>query len=650
MKKLLSLNNLLNYLALATFVITILFFCPSGTVLQEQLRFYIFGILTGICLILFTIKTLKENNSIKYPKGLFILFVVIAAISIISSFLGLNQTKSIFGMQEVPFNSLIGVILLFIWSVIIFNFYKNKHIRTLFKLSIISAVILSVYNIFAVYLNLPLNLTGLSLTSLSIYLSINFFLSASLFLYAKTRKYKILYLVPSILILIFLILLNNFLALLTIGLGLVLKIIYNFFSKSKTANQKLEFVISGFIILVVFILGPKLFPEFPQISEITMPSEVNYSIALQAIQEKPLFGFGQGNYVQVYAKYLNENLFQPLNSRINFYLPANQITDWALSFGLIGFAAFIALIGRYLWLGYLKLEKIIKLANPDSQETFFTTKYFLLIILTFLSFLFYFEGVNSIIFWLILIFLSLELDNKVFEFKIKKSVYIIILVCFILISIGLIYFGIQVANAKYNLEKGNQEKLILLKNKRYPINTLGLTASIKQNYLALNQELQNNQNQETMLLLSSSLKEDINSWLQIEPNNSIVIWQVKPVLEDLFFLGYIEETQITDLYKKLENLEPNNPFVYINKGLFYYQVNSFLNNQETAITYINNAIENFKKAMELNPSLVYPYFNLGKIYLDQQDSQKARDIIEQGLLIEALSDNQELNELLSTIQ
>jgi O-antigen ligase len=87
-------------------------------------------------------------------------------------------------------------------------------------------------------------------------------------------------------------------------------------------------------------------PLFNRLSGITLKGLQNESrlmiwgIALDAIRERPVFGWGPENFIIPYGKYYNPNLF---SSEPWFDRAHNMLFEWLVSTGIIGFAAYISI-------------------------------------------------------------------------------------------------------------------------------------------------------------------------------------------------------------------------------------------------------------------------------------------------------------------
>lgn len=87
-------------------------------------------------------------------------------------------------------------------------------------------------------------------------------------------------------------------------------------------------------------------PLFNRLSGVTIKGLENESrlmiwgIALNAIRERPVFGYGPENFIIPYGKYYNPNLF---SSEPWFDRAHNMLLEWLVATGVVGFAAYISI-------------------------------------------------------------------------------------------------------------------------------------------------------------------------------------------------------------------------------------------------------------------------------------------------------------------
>jgi len=82
-----------------------------------------------------------------------------------------------------------------------------------------------------------------------------------------------------------------------------------------------------------------------------------WNMSWQAFKERPLTGWGQGNFIQAFSKYFDPRLF---DQEPWFDRPHNIVFEWLINGGIFGLLSYAALFGTlYLGIGRLLRQKII---------------------------------------------------------------------------------------------------------------------------------------------------------------------------------------------------------------------------------------------------------------------------------------------------
>lgn len=186
----------------------------------------------------------------------------------------------------------------------------------------------------------------------------------------KNRKKKILYTIISFLVFINMILTGSRNAILAFAIGCVVLAI--------TYNWKLIFILIGASVTSLYI--PQVLNRIKEISDPTQNlSRIKlWSTALKMIQEHPLIGVGNGNFISLYDAYVKKypELKYPDYKRMpshNSYLKIES------ELGVVGILSFLGVLISIL----SKVIKFIKVENEEYFKLFF--KGFLA---SFISFLF----------------------------------------------------------------------------------------------------------------------------------------------------------------------------------------------------------------------------------------------------------------------
>jgi O-antigen ligase len=185
----------------------------------------------------------------------------------------------------------------------------------------------------------------------SLIVSISIIFSISLF---KNKKYQLLIIVGNILLVLNLILLSRKSAIIIMG---VFFLIFVFFNKSIKVKIKV-FIL--FITLVLIIGVVKFIPDisnrfndFVDLFDYTNMSSSNLrlnliDVSIDAIKEKPFFGYGIGDIKDILSDFEHKNDF--FNNK--YYNTHNQYLNLMLATGFFGLLLFIAFLFKNLKLAY----------------------------------------------------------------------------------------------------------------------------------------------------------------------------------------------------------------------------------------------------------------------------------------------------------
>jgi O-antigen ligase len=185
----------------------------------------------------------------------------------------------------------------------------------------------------------------------SLIVSISIIFSISLF---KNKKYQLLIIVGNILLVLNLILLSRKSAIIIMG---VFFLIFVFFNKSIKVKIKV-FIL--FITLVLIIGVVKFIPDisnrfndFLDLFDYTNMSSSNLrlnliDVSIDAIKEKPFFGYGIGDIKDILSDFEHKNDF--FNNK--YYNTHNQYLNLMLATGFFGLLLFIAFLFKNLKLAY----------------------------------------------------------------------------------------------------------------------------------------------------------------------------------------------------------------------------------------------------------------------------------------------------------
>ncbi len=118
-----------------------------------------------------------------------------------------------------------------------------------------------------------------------------------------------------------------------------------------------------------------------------------WKIAWQGLKDKPILGWGMGNYEVVFNKYFNPRFLKYSFTETVWDKPHNWLLDIANSAGIIGALAYLTIIASAGWM----LLKVAR-ANPQQRAVAFVACSVL--VAYFIQNLFLFETTNSLLLWM----------------------------------------------------------------------------------------------------------------------------------------------------------------------------------------------------------------------------------------------------------
>lgn len=208
---------------------------------------------------------------------------------------------------------------------------------------------------------------------LAVYTLFHIFFAALLFFRAQALPLRVLY--GGIALLNFILLYfsgtRGTLIALVAGAGVSL-LVYAILTRSK----KVFAILVGFFILVSVLFGTLVaYKDSAFVSENSVLTRVAtislsegetrfriWNIALQGFLERPLLGWGQGNFISVFGKYYNPQLY---NQEPWFDRTHNIVFDWLIAGGILGLLAYLLLFGSVVWAFVIgkfgRLEKAVVL-------------------------------------------------------------------------------------------------------------------------------------------------------------------------------------------------------------------------------------------------------------------------------------------------
>ena len=583
-------------------------------------RNFVFRILVEIGIVLWIglIVLAKEYR----PKmtSLFTAILVFVGVVGLADLLGVDPYHSFWSRFE-RMEGYLMILHLFAYFILLGAVFRNKKDWLMFfNFFLFAGVLVGSYGVFQI-LGIKEAIQGGDVridgtignpTYLAAYLFLINALALVLFFNAKQRGWKIIYGAV--------IAFNLFLTYFTASRGVTLAllfsvplflVLYLFFSRKNPEEIQYRKIAIGALLVIVLIplifflvrnqkwvRNNEVLSRFAAISlnEKTTRSRLSiWGISWEGFKERPILGWGQENYLQVFSKYYNPSLYdqEPWFDRSH-----NIIFDWLINAGVIGLLSYLAIFAillKSVW------RLLISKAVPLKEGLILLVAplgYFFQNLLVFDNFNIY------VIFFTLLAytnFLSQEpalASSAAVPTRPQRRRSIITIISSAAIAIPILYF----INFKPMAQaKGIIDGLIATTAKTDPI---GVTLKTFQKTMAYNTFGRTESN------------EQLGRVAKILLDNSDIPIEVKSM-----FIEYA----ISELEDYLRDF-PNDIRVHLYAGDVYQTLNS-----NTNINTAAKAREHFKAALALSPKKQQILFALTNNYLSNNEAEKALELAQQAI-------------------
>lgn len=417
-----AIQNSIIFLAVLTLIVPFIFI--SNTYFPYVVgKAFVFRSIVCLMILLWGFLVYKDKRFLPTKNGILISFLFLTIFYLIAAFLGESLRDSIFSNFE-RMTGWITTFFLFIFLLVSSTVIKEKkHWNTLFFIQIGTSLVLFLMGLREL-LDTGINTRIDASLGNPIYLSVIFLFSIFFALYLLFENYSkgvkislVLSVAINVLGVFFTGTRGAMLGLFIAGLVLMV-----YFLTSYRKNKKVK--VAGVSFLALVIILPTLLFSFKEtdfvqknntlnrITKISIEEGtgyarfVNWGIAFEGIKEKPLFGWGQENYVYVFDNHYDPRMYA---QEVFFDSSHNTILDIWVHGGIFALASYLAL----LYFAFYFIWKHSFLSR-DQKVIIFG-----LIIAYFIQNLFVFDTITSfILFILLLAFISpkkySENENEIF--------------------------------------------------------------------------------------------------------------------------------------------------------------------------------------------------------------------------------------------
>lgn len=653
--------------SLITIILAPLSFLPSPYVTLDLIKTFVIAIGTIISLIILTFIAIKEKKLVFLPRSLMRIGFLIIVSLIISSFLSISLSGSLFG-QGFEISNASFIVVLFFACLSIFGFISRQRERAVvvYVGILISYIILLILHVLRIIFGQEFMTLGIlntatstilggwySLGSFSMLVVIISFLA--IFLLKLSSRIKMVYMIILALSVLGVLLVADIRVwqisvLVFLGLAICFSFDKLKLNKRLGNYSGIRLIIKSLAILpiiglivtsIVFWKGPAIIGPIVEKagivhSELVLPWQVTLNVTASAIQNYPLFGVGPNNFTQAFMVY------KPIDINVT----GAWSTEFSNGFGLLpSFVTTQGLVGLILWIMLFVFfgiiaTKIIRNLPEENEGRFmiissFVSAVFLWLVSIFtvpshviLFFAFVFTG----------IFLGISYSYglvKSCEFYPKKEnkVYKIVLLVFVvlLVAWGIIYFKKTVALLYFS----NGIKHLSLKG-----NIALADKSISKAIMFDNEDIYWRAKAEVALITVSNLISSVNSESSASTTQSVMN-EINKVLnqaladartaigiDPLNYYNHLSEARVSEIaanvhmangyenslraYNSAINLNPKNPLLYL----------SLANLQARNLKY-DDALISLGKALQVKNNYLEAVFLLSQVYAAKGDMANA---------------------------
>ncbi len=424
--------------------------------------------------------------------------------------------------------------------------------------------------------------------------------------------------------------------------GIVIVLMFFLSRVVKISNNNLVIPIAVFILLVIFFVFGNI-----SLFNLNLPAEVSLSrsaslnIAKEALKHDPFFGSGPSTFFYDFTRYKQPAFNLTPLWNIRFDSASGYLLELIATIGSLGALAFVVIILIALSLGFIAL---IKTKETETRSILLGAYAAFVSAILFLAL---FSLNNSILIFMVLSSLLAVVAAIVvypekfvtlnLSFRASPKYALALSAIFLTVIAGVAVFltmGVKLymgdVYAKRALAATKPEKKVELLQKAVSLAPQqdNYYLSLANQYMALaNRTALNPASDQTKIqqYLSSAINAGKKA-ISISPNNAANNEALALIYENASFYtrGALEWAE--KLYKKVIELDPNNPTPYLRIAL----VNMARANVETDKSekeyYIQEAIKNYNKALEKKSDLAAAYYGKAIAY---EKLGKIDDAVEQ---------------------
>ena len=355
--------------------------------------------------------------------------------------------------------------------------------------------------------------------------------------------------------------------------------------------------------------------------------------AWQGFVRKPILGYGQENFAEVFNQYFNPLIYRHANSRVWYDRAHDIFIDHLITGGVIGLALYMAmLIIPLIWLVRSQIRKRKELGRIDTSQLAEQ-----MLILSFVGFLvqgtFVFESlVTYIPMFLILAYLGWKYQPKAFVVT-NKTVQRIIFVLFVMATVPAMYF-FNVRETQANLltiqglavQQYDEKEAIANYERAIDLGTSGTQEYRRRlaefvSGLIVGKAI----TPAEASIYVKRIDQELEARLQEVPNDVANMLLYMRFLNTTYVLDPTRLLKVDDLGQKALKYSPTRPQLYYEMGYTQFYLSQWYKDQgktEDRQKALTKMKDYFQKSIDLNPNVKESYINMIMVLLATDQPQE----------------------------
>ena len=612
--------------------------------------------LVVITLGLWLVKILSQGEIVWRSNILNIFLGIFLIVCVLATVFSLRPYNSLVGWPNNLDSSLVNILSFLALYILIVNSFRGvKEIFGLLFAFLISSTLVTLIGLLQIWngfifpwdftKTVSFNTIG-TVNTFGIFSATLLTLITALLFVMKKGSIKLFLLILGLLNLIILISINFWVLWLVLAVGMAIILLFGLMRLVKL-EESITWVALPMAFLAVALIFMIFRPVLPLRPNLPVEVGLSYRGGLDVVKEiirgKPILGTGPESFVFNYVKHKPEGINQTVFWNIRFSNPPAEIYSVVSDLGILGLLSFLIILVLFVIKAVKNLIKTVEEANI--LKRFLEVGLFAAWLGLAVGWFLYPQNFTLMfVFWLM--FALYLAESSIFKektYNLKKSPRILLLVSFafvvmIVFIVGFLYIGGTrfVAEAKYKngldliQEKGQLDKGIdkVIKStiiNPYEDRTYRVLSQLF--LLKMNQDagMPGIDQQQRINLIQVDAINAINSIVratQLSPKD-ISNWLTRGQVyrQVMGFVNGADDWAETS-YVEAAKLEPLNPFIFTEQGRIYTtkadliaaQAQKDKNIQNQMNEYLNTALDNFNKAIEIKPDYAPAHFEIALVF------------------------------------